>query len=108
MSFTSTVVEKSQFILAQDFNSGAEGSGDSSSIVGAIQGFTNDAVAIGGAAIGLAFIISVIWVGVSMAKGGSLQSAFTGVAIIFVVAILLGLGTRAIGWFIGMGSSVGA
>lgn len=105
MSFAGTVVKSTQTILAQNFDTGGQGTGDASSISGTIENFTSDAVLIGGAALGLAFILSVIWVGISMAKGGSLQGAFTGVAIIFVVAILLGLGTRAIGWFIGLGAS---
>ena len=106
MTFAPTPAMTDRLILAQSFDTGTEGSGDADSILGAIENFTQNWVAIGGAVIGLAFVIAVVKIGFTMRRGGSIGEAFSGVAIIFIVAILLGVGTRAIGWLIGMGGGL--
>lgn len=106
MTFAPTPEMTNRLILAQSFDTGTEGSGDADSIIGAVENFTQNWVAIGGAFIGLAFVIAVVWIGITMLKGGAIGQAFTGVAAIFIVAILLGLGTRLIGWLIGLGGGL--
>lgn len=106
MTFAPTPAMTDRLILAQSFDTGTEGSGDADSIIGAVENFTQDTVAIGGTFIALAFIIAVVKIGFTMRSGGSIGDAFSSVAIIFIVAILLGLGTRVIGWLIGMGGGL--
>jgi len=106
MTFAPSPEMANRFILAQSFDSGAEGSGDAGSIVGALEELSQQAIVISVAAIILAFILSAVWVGFTMFKGGSIGQAFTGVAVICVVALLLGIGPHLIGWVVGMGNSL--
>lgn len=105
MSFTATNSTQA-LVLAQNFNTGGTGSGGVDDVVGALDNLTSVLITVGSAIAVVAFIIAILRVFVTMRSGGGFGQAFSGIGMVLLFALLLGVGTAAVGWFIGIGSSL--
>lgn len=106
MSFTTTANEKVNLILAQNFDTGGKGSGGVDDIVNAGNTLASDIATLGAVVFIVAFLISVVRVAITMKNGGSFGDAFSGLAMILVLAIVFGAGSALVGWAMGFGGSL--
>lgn len=105
MSFTAHNATQVQ-VLAQNFNTGGTGQGGVDDVVGALDNLTSVLITVGSAIAVVAFIIAILRVFMTMRSGGGFGQAFSGIGMVLLFALLLGVGTAAVGWFIGIGSSL--
>ena len=106
MSFISTVQEQTTHILAQNFDTGGEGSGGVDDIINAGNTLASGISQIGAVVFILAFLIAAVRVAITMKNGGSFGDAFSGLAVLLVVAVVFGAGATLVGWAMGWGGSL--
>lgn len=105
MSFTANTSNQA-LVLAQNFNTGGTGAGGVDDVVGALDNLTSVLITIGGSIAVVAFLVAILRVFLTLRSGGGFGQAFSGIGMVLVFAMLLGVGTAAVGWVIGIGSSL--
>lgn len=94
----------SAIIQSQAYN---PGSGDGGAgITNTIDNATNWLAIAGGSIAGLAFMIAVVIVIMTVKGGGNLQTAFGRLGLPLAGAFLLGIGAVLVQWVMGLGSSL--
>lgn len=92
---------KSMIVLAQ--NTGGQGG---EQITQTIDNATSWLTTAGISITGAAAVIAVVIAGVTISRGGNLQSAFSKVSIPLLAAFALGIVATAVGWFNDLGSNI--
>lgn len=93
--------------LAQNVNQQQGGGDGVEGVTGALDTLSSTIIVIGGSIAGVAFLVSVVILFFKVKGGQGIGQAFSGLVLILGAAMLLGLGTVTIGWFMSIGDSLG-